>query len=86
MSKKAIIVENLAWLYADVIQGVMMGGLEDLTRVHGNTAQQPRNIYSPISDGGQAHQLQLESSSNSICTAISSKVSQISRKQASNLD
>jgi hypothetical protein len=78
MSKKAIIVENLAWLYADVIQGVMMGGLQDLTRDFGNTAEQHQNLDRAISDGGQSRQLQLTSSDNSSCTtiAVSTKVSQ----------
>lgn len=78
MSKKAIIVENLAWLYADIIQGVMMGGLEGLTRDYGNTAEQHQNLARAIPDGRQSQQLQLTSSNNSSCTtiAVSNKVSQ----------
>lgn len=78
MSKKAIIVENLAWLYANVIQGVMMGGLEDLTRNYSNAAEQHQHLDRAISDQGQFNQLQITSSDNSSSTtlAISTSVSQ----------
>lgn len=77
MSKNAIIVENLAWLYAEIIQGVMMGGLEDLTSNVGNTAEQHQSLNRAISGEGQS-QLQLASSSNSSRTTltVSDKVSQ----------
>lgn len=70
-------MENLAWLYADVIQGVMMGGLEDLTRGYGSTAEQHQSLDRAISDGGQSQQLQIASSDNSSCItmAVSTKVS-----------
>lgn len=78
MSKQVVIVENLAWLYADVIQGVMMGGLNDLVRGSGSTAEQYESLDRAISDGGQSQQLQIASSNNSCYskTAISTKVSQ----------
>ena len=77
MSKNAIIVENLAWLYAEIIQGVMMGGLEDLTSNASNTAEQHQSLNRALSGVGQS-QLQLASSSNSSRTTltVSDKVSQ----------
>ena len=77
MSKRAIIVENLAWLYANVIQGVMMGGLQDLTRNYSNTAEQQQHLDRAISGQGQYKQLQITSSDNSSSTtlAVSTRVS-----------
>lgn len=75
MSKKAVIVENLAWLYADVIQGVMMGGLEDLTSGHGSSAEHQR-LDRAITESGHGQQLQLVTSdTSSTSKAISTKVS-----------
>ena len=82
MSKKAIIVENLAWLYADVIQGVMMGGLEDMTGGFDNSTGQHPSLDRAMSDGVRSQQLLLTSSDSSSCTttAVSTKVgSQIRR-------
>jgi hypothetical protein len=70
MKKCAIIVEHLAWLYAEIIRQVMIQGLERMrttTQLSGNHDANP--VPSASSGSGQPLMLQDDSSMTSVVSA-----------------
>lgn len=87
MSHRAIMVEQLAWYFSEIIQVNLLGGFEDMTgqarkASGGCIGRQSQSLDLALLDARQSQQLYLTSSKSSSCTTISTQVRPSSKPSA----